>query len=352
MGIWTNTTKEMVRPQSVLGYPEPEDEPQAPAVSCGPVPARSAASWRTPADPAPRKARRDPARLPMDPRFRERWVSVRREEGHHRLRVTLMVAAVVAVLGGGVGVAFSPLLAVRHVRVAATPHVPVAQVLAVTGLGDQRPMVEVSSSDAVSRLDALPWVDSAKVVRQWPATVSVTVHERRPVAKVTGPGGVAEVDGSGRVLTQSAAPAAGLPTLVGAPAPGPPGTWLGGASRRSRPPHGLGASLTVASALPGPLAGRVGTITVDPQRTVTLTLVTGPTTVTLGEVGPPGDPAPGAAMTTSSVPVSLARQVAALSTLLTTVDLSHVAQIDLTVPDRPALTPAQTPTTVSTTSRG
>jgi hypothetical protein len=54
----------------------------------------------------------------------------------------------------------------------------------------------------------------------------------------------------------------------------------------------------------------------------------------------------------ASVPVTLARQVAALATLLSTVDLSKVAQIDLTVPDRPALTPTPSPTIVSTVSRG
>ncbi|MDQ2725473.1 MAG: FtsQ-type POTRA domain-containing protein, partial [Actinomycetota bacterium] len=277
------------------------------------------------------------ARPPMDPRFKERWVRVQREQGHRRLRAAAAAASAVIVIAGGVGAAFSPLLAVRHVRVAFTAHVAAGQVLAVTGLGDHRPMVEVNAAAAVSRLDTLPWVASARVSRQWPSTVAVTIAERRPIAQVAVAGGVVDVDATGRVLTQPQAATAALPTLMGAPAAGRPGTWLAGTSRLSRPLGRVGASLVVASALPASVADRVATVTVDGHGMVTLALLPGSTTITLGEVAapgdPPGDPAGGTAVTGSRLPVTLARQVAALSTLLSTVDLSKVAQIDLTVPD-------------------
>lgn len=422
MGMWRDTTKEMVRPQSVLGYPEPEDEPAPPAPAAppssvaadpptrrrtfgradrggkppdeavvakktplresgvsralarggaapkpsapdaGPPKAPSSrpngAATGTPAGRGAGKANGDEARstrssrLPMDPRFKERWVRVRREQGHRRLRAAVAAGAVVVVIAGGVGAAFSPLLAVRHIRVAATPHVAIPQVLAVTGLADHRPMVEVNAGAAASRLDGLPWVASARVSRQWPSTVTVTIRERRAVAQVSGPGGSVVVDATGRVLTTPQAATAGLPTLIGAPPAGRPGTWLAGGSLRTPPRGAVGVSLAVASALPAPVANRVATVSVDGHGVVTLALMPGPTTVSLGEVAAPGDPATGTAVTGSTVPVTLARQVAALSTLLSTVDLSKVGQIDLTVPDRPALTPAQTPTTLSTTSRG
>ncbi|MDQ2729383.1 MAG: FtsQ-type POTRA domain-containing protein [Actinomycetota bacterium] len=408
MGLWSDLTKEMVRPQSVLGYPEADPRsappqvrqappPPAPPQPAAPRPSRRAPRGTAPAAKAPvangrgapggeaqgpgakgqaaTGAKRSPGRAPrkegkgdraggprtgrppMDPRIRERWVSVRREQGHRRLRAAVVAAAAVAIIAAAVGAAFSPLLAVGHVRVAATAHVPVGQVLAVTGLGNHRPMVEVNAASEVSRLDTLPWVASARVSREWPSTVAVTVRERRPVAQVTVTGGVVDVDATGRVLTQPQAATAGLPTLVGSPAAGPPGTWvpgtgLPGTGRRSPVQGSVGASLAVASALPAPVANRVSTVTMDGRGVITLALTPEPTTVTLGEVAAPGDPAEGPAVTGSSVPVALARQVAALSTLLATVDLSKVAQIDLTVPDRPALTPAQTPTTLSTTSRG
>ncbi|MGI8752606.1 MAG: cell division protein FtsQ/DivIB [Acidimicrobiales bacterium] len=436
MGPWSDATKEMARPQSVLGYPEAEDDlppPVPPARSAPPatpgrarpgpawlarrtsrrispgtsrgadrgadqakkdgtpMAAKAAVSGAKAAPPAakPRAAAKDSAakdsaakgpaakraqkapagrtgekgsadradgprgaRPPMDPRFKERWVRVQREQGHRRLRAAAAAAAAVIVIAGGVGAAFSPLLAVRHVRVAVTAHVAAEKVLAVTGLGDHRPMVEVNAAAAVSRLDTLPWVASARVSRQWPSTVAVTITERRPVAQVAVAGGVVDVDATGRVLTQPQAATAALPALIGAPGAGRPGMWLAGTSRLSRPQGRVGASLAVASALPASVAARVATVTVDGHGTVTLALRPGSTTVTLGEVAAPGDPAGATAVTGSSVPVTLARQVAALSTLLSTVDLSKVAQIDLTVPDRPALTPTQTPTTLSTTSRG
>lgn len=357
MGLWLNTTKEMARPQSVLGYPEPEDpvpKVAVPKVAVGRTVTGKAAAGKAAAGDRKRDRTAGPrnGRLPMDPRFKQRWVSVRREQGHRRLRAAVAAAGAVVVIGGCVGAAFSPLLAVRHVRVSAAAHVPAPAVLAVTGLGNHQPMVEVQAAADVSRLDALPWVESARVSKHWPSTVAVTIHERRPVAEVNVAGGVVAVDGTGRVLTPPHPATAGLPTLIGAPAPGQPGTWLAGTSRRSPPQGGLGTSLAVASALPAPAANRVATMSVDGHGVVTLALMPGPTTVSLGEVATPGDPAAGTVGAASSVPVSLARQVAALSTLLSTVDLSQVARIDLTVPDRPALTPTQTPTTLSTTARG
>lgn len=405
MGLWLDTTKEMARPQSVQGYPELEDQPGSPAPSArrstpgtGPprtsrrasprpglaqralakVPTvsvpRVAAGKTAPGRTAPGKPGADKpgagrgasgnaaagdrkgdrassprnGRLPMDPRFKERWVSVRREQGHRRLRAAVAAAGAVAVIAGCVGAAFSPLLAVRHVRVSSAAHVPAPEVLAVTGLRNHQPMIKVHAAAEVSRLEALPWVDSALVRRHWPSTVSVTIHERRPIAEVTVTGGAVDVDATGRILTPPHPATAGLPTLLGDPAPGPPGTWLAGTSRRSPPRGGVGASLAVAYALPVPVAARVATVSVDGHGVVTLALVPGPTTVSLGEVAALGERA-GAV---SSVPVSLARQVAALSTMLSAVDLSKVARVDLTVPDRPALTPTQTPTTLSTTARG
>lgn len=326
MDLLPGTTREMLRPQSVLGYAEPVDQPSPPGD-------RSTPSFRPP---------------PMDPRFQERWVKVRREEGHRRRRVATAVIAAVSVVAAAVGATFSPLLAVRRVRVTATPHVGVPQVLAVTGLGDHRPMIEVHASAMAARLATLPWVASARVSRQWPTTVAVTIHERRQVAQVDVAGGVVGVDGTGRVLTAPQPAPTGLPTIAGAPAPGAPGTWLTGTGHSSPTLGPVGASLAVASALPAPVAARVATVTGGRDGTVTLTLAPGATTVLLGEVPAPGDSVAGPA----SVPVTLARQVAALATLLSTVDLSKVAQIDLTVPDRPALTPTPSPTIVSTVSRG
>ncbi len=64
-------------------------------------------------------------------------------------------------------------------------------------------------------LEALPYVERAEVVREWPDTVRIVVRERQPAAWIDAPAGKAVVDGTGRVLEVGAAPPAGLPQLLG-----------------------------------------------------------------------------------------------------------------------------------------
>lgn len=375
---------------SVLGYEEPDgptragDAPvtkaRAPRVSGRankPSPARArAAAVATAAKVTPggpgstTRAGREPRQkqpdqvagghllLSADPRFRARWVDVRRQEGHRRLRAVLAIGAVLAAVVGGVGAAYSPLLAVRHVRIRATAHVPAAQVLAVTGLGRHGAMIAVRPASEAARLGALAWVASAEVTRRWPSTVVVSLQERRPVVQVAASRSpeasqTSQVDATGRVLTSPAAPIAGLPTLVNAPAPGPPGSRLAQMPSSAELRGSLREGLLVAEAIPPSVALKVRSIAVDDAGAVNLTLAAGATTVGFGLVALPGEPVAGAAIAgPAGVPIALSRQVAALATLLSTVDLTKVGQVDLTVPDRPALTPAQPPTIVSTTSRG
>ncbi len=42
-----------------------------------------------------------PARAPVDPRVRERWIALRRAEGRRRLHLLLAVLGVLAVLASG-----------------------------------------------------------------------------------------------------------------------------------------------------------------------------------------------------------------------------------------------------------
>ena len=97
----------------------------------------------------------------MDPRFRRRWAEARRAEGRRRLRVLTVVAAIVIVVGGCVGLLYSPLLRVRDVIVVGNAHTPGAQVLAAAGLLPQdpaTPMVDVGPPRARRAVESLPWV--------------------------------------------------------------------------------------------------------------------------------------------------------------------------------------------------
>jgi cell division protein FtsQ len=150
----------------------------------------------------------------VDPRIRERWVAVRRAEGRRRLRVLLVVLAVV-VVGTAAWVALaSPLLDVDRVIVRGTVHTTADQVTsaAQVALGDA--MVWVDDGAAASRVEALPWVRSAHVAREWPGTVRITVTERTPAAWVQSPTGPAIVDGTGRVLDRVADAPVDLPQVA------------------------------------------------------------------------------------------------------------------------------------------
>ncbi len=256
------------------------------------------------------------------------------------------------------GATFSPLLAVEHLRADGTAHLPSSRIVAVSGLGDHRPMVSVATSAVASRLRAEPWVASAQVIREWPTTVRFVVRERRAVAVVasadpTTSKATVEVDATGRVLTTPTPTGAALPRLMGSPAPDRPGSWLAGTSATGRPSGHLGEALAAAAAMPASVSGRIGGIMVDPAGGVTLAWSPGSPGSPVVKLGRPpaasvAPPGPHAAPALTGLDVALVRQMEALATVVANVDLSKVAQIDLTVPDRPALTPAPGPAILST----
>ncbi len=167
---------------------------------------------------APRKgATTAPARRPpVDPRVRDRWVAARREEGRRRLRVLIVVVSVVAALALAWGVTVSPLLAVEQIDITGNAQITPAEVVAAAQVHEGDAMVWLDPSQVEARLEASPWIRTAKVSRDWPRTLTIEVTERAPAAwvQVDGTDGVLVVDGTGRVLTRTDAPPAGLPELI------------------------------------------------------------------------------------------------------------------------------------------
>jgi cell division protein FtsQ len=191
-------------------------------------------------------------------------VAVRRDAGRRRLRVLLVVAAVLALLALAWGVSVSPLLDVDHLQVRGLHRVTAAQVEDAGGIHHGDAMAWLDPGRAVRGIEALPFVRRATVTREWPDTVHVTVVERRPVAWVAGPTGKVVVDGTGRVLESVADAPPGMPQLLGAkfvPGTGATISPVGGAR--------------VAAGLTGLLV--VGTRSVTTTATgVTLQLANGP----------------------------------------------------------------------------
>jgi len=150
----------------------------------------------------------------VDPRIRERWIAVRRAEGRRRLRVLLLVLAVV-VGGGAAWVALaSPLLDVDRVIVRGTVHTTPEQVTSASQISRGDAMIWVDDGAAASRIEALPWVRSAHVAREWPGTVRITVTERTAAAWVQSGTGPAIVDATGRVLDRVADAPVDLPQVA------------------------------------------------------------------------------------------------------------------------------------------
>jgi len=273
------------------------------------------------ASPSPRRR--------IDPRFRQRRIEVQRELGRRRLRVLIGVTAALVLLAAGLGVARSPLLAVRHVRIAGIHNVAPADVVVAAGLTGRRQLIDVNGGRARRAIEQLPWVRTARVSREWPTTVRIVVTERTPVA-VVGTGAAAmQVDGTGRVLGPARADTH-LPAVEPAPVGGAPGQppAPGGQAAAQLPalsagapvPGALMAGVVVAAGLPPDLTGHVSVITVGAPDAVHLQL-DGGVEVVLGGV------------------TDLRAKLVAVVTLIAHQKLSP-GVLDVSVPAAPVLTPA------------
>jgi cell division protein FtsQ len=130
---------------------------------------------------------------------------------------------VVALVAVAYGISRSPVLAVDTLQVRGTSHLTPAQVTAAAGIHDGDAMTWIDTGAAVDRIEALPYVRRATLVREWPRTVRIAVRERAPAAWIDAPGGRALVDRAGRILETVEAAPQGLPQLLGAkvvPLPG------------------------------------------------------------------------------------------------------------------------------------
>jgi cell division protein FtsQ len=138
-----------------------------------------------------------------------------------RLVVVLAVVTVLVALGYGATV--SPFLDVDTLTVRGTARTTPEQVLDAGGIAEGDALYWIDTGAAESRIEAVPFVARAKVVREWPGTVRVAVTERVPAAWAEVPGGMVVVDRTGRVLERVDAPPAGLPQLAGLRAVPEPG---------------------------------------------------------------------------------------------------------------------------------
>jgi hypothetical protein len=252
--------------------------------------------------------------LTVDPRMRRRRIAVRKGEGRRRLKRATLVLGALALGVAAMAATQSPLLDVDRVTVAGIDHTPERAVLRAAAIAPDAPLVGVDPGAIARRVEELPWVDRAKVTRDWPATVRIRVTERSVAAVVqVTEARAALVDTRGRVLSiEPWAPAAD-PAADGAPLVL---TGIGGrVAEGERLSGDARDALEVATALRERLPGMVVSVSTD----LDAALVDGGS-VRFGSTE------------------QLEAKVTAVKTILSDVDMSCLETLDVRVPGSPALT--------------
>jgi cell division protein FtsQ len=150
--------------------------------------------------------------VPIDPRIRERRIEVIREAGRRRLRITLVVASTIIVIGLTFLAIRSPLFDLDHVRVTGARRESASDVQAAARLHHGDPLLFIDTGAVARRIEQLPWVERAVVHRDFPGTLSIAITEYVPTSYVRRSDGSAVLIASnGRAVALArTAPATGV----------------------------------------------------------------------------------------------------------------------------------------------
>ena len=188
--------------------------------------------------------------MPIDPRIRERRIEVIREAGRRRLRITLIVASAIVVIGLVYLALRSPLFDVDHIRVVGARRETASEVVAASGVHTGDALVFVNTGAVARRIEKMPWVAHASVHRELPGTLKITVTDYAPAAYLRTPDGkIALVASTGRVIAIVATAPASTVEIRGEKTVPPVGSFVS-------PPQVAG----VMRLLPAALAARVQSI--------------------------------------------------------------------------------------------
>ncbi len=173
----------------------------------------------------------------------------------------------------GWGLLHTGLFSARVVTVSGShPDTPTSAIVAAAGLDGHPPLVSMDPGSSAARVEALPFIATAQVQRDWPDGVTVSVTERVPRVTMAGPGTAWSVlDSRGRTLEVLLDQPPGLPELAvydpkGQVPPPPVGSTL---------PSVAAPGLAVSRSLPRAFAAQVVSVTEEPDRTLDLGLNSG-----------------------------------------------------------------------------
>jgi cell division protein FtsQ len=171
----------------------------------------------------------------------------------------LLASVLLAVVGVGLGLIlyFTPAMSARNIVVTGTGAVTREEVLDAAQVRPGTPLLQINTNQVADRVAAIRRVASARVQRQYPSALRITIVERVPVAVKDFPDGPHLFDRDG-VDFATAPPPPGLPYIdVANPGPSDPATK---------------AALQVLTALRPEVAGLVGRIAAPSVASITLNL--------------------------------------------------------------------------------
>lgn len=139
----------------------------------------------------------------IEPRMRERRVAVKRAQSRKRLKWVALGAVVVIVVVGGLAVLGSPLFAVRadQVTITGAVYTDREQLDAIVDDLVGTPSLRVDTTRLEEELEAISWVDEARVTVDFPHAATIDIRERAAMTTYRGPDERFRVlDREGRVL--------------------------------------------------------------------------------------------------------------------------------------------------------
>lgn len=210
---------------------------------------------------------------------------------------------------GGVLIWRSPAVELTTIEVSGNRRVGSSEVVAASGLEPGDHLFRVKVDRVARQVEAIAWIERARVERIIPSRIRVTVAERRPVAAVVLPGATFLADRSGVVLEEGSAD--GLLGVADLPLEVPsPGDQITHAQ--------FGQALRIVESLPAELRRAVQVVRAPTAERISLELEGG-TVIVYG-------PAREMEQKNLAITAVLEREQA-------------VASIDVRVPSRPAVRP-------------
>jgi cell division protein FtsQ len=143
----------------------------------------------------------DASRGGVEPRLRQRRIGVNRSRNRRRIWWLGLVAVVVIALIGALALLGSSMFAVDTVTVTGAVYTDQEALDAVIDDLTGTAVLLVDTAAVEAEIEAIPWVDDARVTTSFPDAASIEIRERTPVAAMLGADGLARViDVDGRVL--------------------------------------------------------------------------------------------------------------------------------------------------------